>query len=424
LSRRALCWLFLVAVAVRLLYVSAGLEVPAQDTPDYDEIANNLLSGAGFVSHENWFGHPMRSWRAPLYPLFLAAVYGIFGHSHLAVQIVQAILGAATAVLVCLLAMRLRSEIAPLAGWAAAIYPPLVATASEVMTESLFTLLLVAAVLTTLEARGRNDQRWALAAGVLVGLAGLVRPVGLLTAPAVLAVAAWEERAEMAVRPRRWAPFAAAFSLGVAAALLPWTARNALVHGAFVPVSTHGGFIVARSNADLPDWRQEKGWQIDQRVFETVPSEVERDRRWLRQGLRWIAAHPVDYARLVAERFLRLWYVFEPGYNIGFALLLPWVAAGLYRWATAPGFRYLGALCALSVAVFCLILYGSTRFRLPLEPFFLIYGVSAVAAAWRHWGRPALVVAAGWVTLNGVIWWHDEAVRDVVIGALDAGGLR
>ena len=414
-------WLFAGAAALRILYVSVAPEAPPQDTPDYDEIARNLLSGAGFVSHENWFGHPVRSWRAPGYPLMLAAVYGVAGPDHQAVRLVQAILGAATVVLVYLLALRVRPSAASLAGLAAALYPPLLASANEVMSECLFTGLLVAALWAAVEGRHRSGRRWALGTGALIALAGLTRPVGLLAAPAVLAVAAWEDRAALGAWLRRWAlPLGA----GLVVTLAPWTARNAFVHGAFVPVATHGGFIVARSNADRPDWRRPDGWRIDRGEFEAVPGEVERDRRWLRQGLGWIAGHPIEYLRLAAERFLRFWYFFQPGYNAAFVLAAPFWVCGLMRWGRSPGFRYPAAVFVLSAAVFCFVLYGSTRFRLPLEPLLLVFGAAAAHEGWRRGGRRFAGACAGWAALQGLIWWHEEAARAAVIAALEAGGLR
>ena len=414
-------WLFAGAAALRILYVSVAPEAPPQDTPDYDEIARNLLSGAGFVSHENWFGHPVRSWRAPGYPLMLAAVYGVAGPDHQAVRLVQAILGAATVVLVYLLALRVRPSAASLAGLAAALYPPLLASANEVMSECLFTGLLVAALWAAVEGRHRGGRRWAFGTGALIALAGLTRPVGLLAAPAVLAVAAWEDRAALGAWLRRWAlPLGA----GLVVTLAPWTARNAFVHGAFVPVATHGGFIVARSNADRPDWRRPDGWRIDRGEFEAVPGEVERDRRWLRQGLGWIAGHPIEYLRLAAERFLRFWYFFQPGYNAAFVLAAPFWVCGLMRWGRSPGFRYPAAVFVLSAAVFCFVLYGSTRFRLPLEPLLLVFGAAAAHEGWRRGGRRFAGACAGWAALQGLIWWHEEAARAAVIAALEAGGLR
>ena len=413
-------WLFAGAAALRLAYVSIAPGAAPQDTPDYDEIARNLLAGAGFVSHENWFGHPVRSWRAPGYPLMLAAVYGV-GGDHQAVRVAQAILGAGTVVLVYLLARRLRPGAAPLAGIAAAAYPPLLASANEVMSECLFTALLAAALWAVVESRRRRSRGRAFAAGLLIALAGLTRPAGLLAAPAALAVAAWEDRAALMAWLRGWAlPLGA----GLVVTLAPWTVRNGLVHGAFVPVSTHGGFIVARSNADDPDWRRPDGWRIDRREFEAVPGEVDRDRRWLRQGLGWIAGHPLAWLRLSAERFLRLLYFFQPGYNAAFVLAAPFWVWGLIRWGRAPGFRYPGAVCALSAAVFCLLLYGSTRFRLPLEPLLLIFAAAAAREGWRRGGRLFAGACAAWAALQGLVWWQQEAARAALISLLDAAGLR
>ena len=414
-------WLFAGAAALRILYVSAAPEAPPQDTPDYDEIARNLLAGQGFVSHENWFGHPVRSWRAPGYPLMLAAVYGVAGFDHQAVRLVQAVLGALTVILVYLLALRLRPSAAPLAGVAAALYPPLLASANEVMSECLFTGLLVAALWAAVESRHRPGRRWAFVTGVLIALAGLTRPVGLLAAPAVLAVAAWEDRAALQAWLRRWAlPLGA----GLVVTLAPWTARNGLVHGAFVPVSTHGGFIVARSNADQPDWRRPDGWRIDGGHFEAVPREVERDRRWWRQGLGWIAANPLAWLRLAGERLLRFGYFFQPGYNAAFVLAAPFWVWGLVRRGRTPGFRYPAAAIVLSAAVFCFVLYGSTRFRLPLEPLLLVFGAAAAHEGWRRGGRLFAGGCAAWAALQGLVWWQAEAARAAVISVLEAGGLR
>ena len=105
--------LFFTAFLLRWLYAQLGFPVPLQDTPDYDELALNLLDGQGFVSRTNWHGFEMRSWRPPLYPFFLAAIYGVWDYSHAAVQLVQAAIGAATVIWVWHLTYRV---------WAAAAW--------------------------------------------------------------------------------------------------------------------------------------------------------------------------------------------------------------------------------------------------------------------------------------------------------------
>ena len=420
---RHLLLLFSAALVVRLLYISAGIEVPPQDTPDYDEIAHNLLAGDGFVASSNWFGYQLRAWRSPLYPLLLAGIYGTVGDSHAAVRVVQALLGALTVVFVYFLARRLQPASAPVVGWLTVFYEPLVSATNEVMTEVLFTMLLVAGVTAAIEARHRQGWCWTSAAGLLIGLAALTRPVGLLAAPAILAVNAWEDwRGQR--HWRQWLPPAALLSAGVVAAMLPWTMRNAAVLGAFVPATTHGGFIVARSNADHPAWRQEHGWRIDQQIFDRYPGELERDRRWMAQGVGWIAANPGAWLQLVGERFLRFFYVFRPDYNAAFVILLPFLLVGMWRHGPDPDFRQLVAVVALSMSVFSVILYGSTRFRLPLEPFFLVFAGIAAVDGWRRWGGRFVVASGLWIAGNGLLRFVDESLRAVVVGVLRAWGLK
>jgi 4-amino-4-deoxy-L-arabinose transferase-like glycosyltransferase len=408
--------LFAVAWLLRLAYAALNLPVPLQDTPDYDELALNVLSGTGFVSHDNWHGFAMYSWRPPFYSFFLAAIYGLWGYSHTAIQVIQAGVGGATVVLVWLLARRF----CPAAAWPAAlfatVYEPLVSISSEIMSECLFTFW----VLLALWALGDEKRRWnyIAAGGAAVALAALTRPVGLLLLPA-FAFSALLAQGRTAWRSVLWS---VVVTLVVIA---PWTVRNYMVHGALVPISTHGGFIIARSNSAAPAWRQERGWGIDREVFERMPTEVERDRFWLRQGREFIASNPGVYLRLVGERFLRFWYVFKPSYNFWFALLLPFFAAGLWRNSRRPIFLFPNVFIALSTLVFCAILYGSTRFRLPLEPLFIVYAAVFLTNAWDRWARSRFYsVVAVALFSNMFVWWNEEALRGVVLAGLDGMGLR
>ena len=426
--------LFGVAALCRLSYLVWGPEVAPQDTADYDEIARNLLVGRGFVAQENWFGHELRSWRPPLYPLFLAGIYSLVGYSHLAVKVVQSLIGSGTVVLIYCLARHLHSRAALWAGVAACVYGPLVASSNEVMSETVYTFLVVLAVYLLVDTSQRPGASWPLPvdgvalAGVAIGLAALTRPVGLLLWPAALVVDAirgpgrWGDGGGAR---RRWMIRALWITGGLVLTVSPWTIRNYTVHGAFVPISTQGGFIFARSNAADPDWRVEHGWRIESQVFEAIPSEVERDRAWFRQGLAAIADHPGTYLRLVAERFLRFWYFLRPDYNFWYMLVLPFAGLGCARYWRSQGYDLLSGFMALSLIVFCTILYGSTRFRLPMEPFLLLF-----AAAWLRdlWDAKPRRVALGLLgtsaAVNGLLWWQDEALREGLLMGLRAGGLK
>lgn len=407
--------LFALALVLRLAYVLQEYPVPPQDTPDYDEIALNLLRGEGFVARENWFGFEMRSWRAPFYPFFLAGVYGVCGHSHLAVEVMQAAVGAGTVVLLYGLGLRIWPAAALPAGLFAAAYGPLVVSAGEVMSETWFTFWLVLAAYLLSDPEGRR-RHW-LGGGVAIGLAALTRPVGLLLWPSLALVALLAERRQ-GLRRSLWV------GLALGATILPWTLRNYLVHQALVPISTHGGFILARSNSASPDWRQARGWGIARETFVQFPSEVERDRHWRRQGLEFIRTHPGTYLRLAAERFLRFWYFFQPEYNFWFALLLPFFIAGLLSYGLREGFLLLSVFSALSLAAFSLVLYGSVRFRLPLEPFFILFAAAAAVDMQARHGRRAWWWLGGAVALNLVCYWQGEALHGLMLEWLQRWGLK
>ncbi len=411
--------IFVGAFTVRLLHLYVGDAVPPQDTPDYDEIAANLINGDGFVSRENWFGYDMRSWRAPFYPFFLAAVYVLLGYSHLAVQLLQCGVGAATAVLVYRCAGLIRPAMAQGVGLLGMVYGPLAGVSSEVMTETWFIFWVVLAVyrlLQVLFGQGSNPKLYWVAGGA-VGMAALTRPEGFMIWVAFGITAIWQLR-------RRGIVLVSWTGVALVLAVLPWSIRNYAVHGSFVPITTHGGFILARSHAPTPDWKREKAWGIEKRVFDQMPSEVERDRYWRAQGWDHIRSDPGRYLRHSAERFLRFWYFLRPGYNVWFMIVLPLFLAGAIRLGRRPEFQLIGIHILLSVFLYTFVLYGSTRFRLPLEPFFLVFA-GAVVSQLAHKTRKAAVLWVGAiVALNILGYAIQDPLRSAVLSVLFAGNLK
>ncbi|HWN81066.1 MAG TPA: hypothetical protein VNM87_03115, partial [Candidatus Udaeobacter sp.] len=76
---RQVALVFGLGLLVRLLVVAWGPRFHhTQDAAEYERIATNVVRGAGFSSSSSAPGdtlwHP-KSWRAPGYPLFIAAHY-------------------------------------------------------------------------------------------------------------------------------------------------------------------------------------------------------------------------------------------------------------------------------------------------------------------------------------------------------------
>jgi 4-amino-4-deoxy-L-arabinose transferase-like glycosyltransferase len=168
--------LLVLALVLRLaLLLLAGVNAPLTgDELAFQQIAVNVAAGRGFVQNNNPFfpGQLLYAWQAPLYPLSLAAVYLLFGTDPIIGKLFGVLLGVATVYLTFDLARRVfpnspdghetRPSSGPLgceqdlrlhrrgragAAWLAAlfvaIYPGLLTNAHLLLSETLFTFLLV-----------------------------------------------------------------------------------------------------------------------------------------------------------------------------------------------------------------------------------------------------------------------------------------
>jgi hypothetical protein len=164
-----LVFLLTLALALRLVFlVLAGVNAPlVGDELAYQQIAANVAAGRGFVQDNNPFfpGQALYAWQAPFYPLSLAALYLIFGPHPIVAKLFGILLGVATTYLTFDLARRVFSapplakgnpslptvrkggggRVAFLAALFVTVYPGLLTNAHLVLSETLFTFLLVLA---------------------------------------------------------------------------------------------------------------------------------------------------------------------------------------------------------------------------------------------------------------------------------------
>ena len=163
------------------------------------------------------------SFRTPGYPLFIAGIESFRGDVS-AVLALQCFVGGAMACLAAFIgqSLSLSARSAFLVGLFWALHPGLIVFDAVLLTESLFNGFVVIALF--LVCRWRSPLSL-IGAGVLLGLATLVRPLGLLYVPGALAVA-W---------PRLPSKFLGMMILVVAAGLPPalWAFRNQTVGEGF-----------------------------------------------------------------------------------------------------------------------------------------------------------------------------------------------
>jgi 4-amino-4-deoxy-L-arabinose transferase-like glycosyltransferase len=174
---------FLIGLVPRLLVFNIALhrERPVytwQDSPGYIMMADHLADGNGFRDE----GGPLYHW-PPGYPGFLALLFatGIASADQLAGALIAQVLLASLVVgMVSLLALRLGGRPAALlAGTLMALEPASIAHANMILTETLFTFLLLLAVLTWIGWWNSPKTLRLLTFAGLVGLLPLVRPVAI-----------------------------------------------------------------------------------------------------------------------------------------------------------------------------------------------------------------------------------------------------
>ncbi len=178
-TRRDALVVTVIALAARLAVVAwaAGTIPPAADGSFYHLLAQRIASGQGYT----WLwpdGVVTYAAHYPVgYPGILALAYSLFGAKPAVGMLVNAVLGAAGAWGAYDLLARVTSRRLALAGGLAlALHPALVPYTAALMTEGVTASLLVVA-------RGPRMLAWLAFAGLVLGVATLVRPQSLALAP-------------------------------------------------------------------------------------------------------------------------------------------------------------------------------------------------------------------------------------------------
>jgi 4-amino-4-deoxy-L-arabinose transferase-like glycosyltransferase len=439
MRRTSFTWrIYLLALLLRLVPVllTRSLGIGLDDMFQYDMLARSLASGNGYrwyalqdlrmlqpyvdfdltqVAYDPVRGVPT-SFRAPLYPGFLAVVYLVAGTGagrFFAARLAQAALGALLAPLTYLVARRLfpgEARAAALSAWIVAGYPMLLLYPIGLATENLFFPLMLASFLVLLKATEVPSERHFALAGFLLALTALTRSVIALFAGAAV-LWAW-----FTLKQRRGALLMALVMLAVVS---PWVVRNSLLHHRPSGIESSLGYNLYLGYHPQGDGSFIFGPSLD---LLSVLDDAARDRQGTTQALAFIRADPGRVLPLALDRlgfFMGLekrvlMYFYSNGLvgylppavllTIAAVILLPFVlvapaaVAGLGTLRGKPGELLLLLLLGAYTLPHVLIL-AEDRFHLALVPY-----LAALAA--RVW-------SGGWRTL-GVRWRESRSGRGVV----------
>lgn len=374
LSRRAVAVLFALLIAVRLAAIACAV-TPSSDADWYYRHAALLAQGRGYIDAH---GQPTAYWPVG-WPWLLSLAFRVWGVSIWSVAALNLIAATASGWLLYDCARRIwGSELAGrIALLVFALYPNGALYVPLALTEVAYTALVLGMTWLVIARRG-----W-LSAGLVLGLATLVKAQSLVLIPVFAGLALLREPRIVARIPRA---LGHAALMGAAAALViaPWTWRNHRVLGEWVMVSTNGGITLLTGNNDsarggfTPDDALVRGLDAQH-----IAGEVAYDRAARTLGQRWIATHPLRFAELVP---LKLWHLWGPdgeglwAYETGSPL---WHAAPRAFWLLRAGNQavYWALLALFAVAPWWIMRRRRADGRRVIDWWLLAYAMAAYPSA-------------------------------------------
>jgi 4-amino-4-deoxy-L-arabinose transferase-like glycosyltransferase len=423
-----------VALVVRLAYLLSAqgpaFDAPLIDADYYDSLGERLARGEGFDAGPFW--------QPPLYPVVLGGLYRLGGHSLWWPRLLQAVLGAFTAMLAQGVARRVSGSraVGASAGLLVALHGSLVFYDGELLATSLGTFLGTAALwLAVRESRGMGT---ALLCGVCIGLGALaVAPLLLLVVPLAWALA----------RGRR---VHAALCASVCAAVVSCaTLSNHSRSGEWLLISANGGInLWLGNNADVDGamaLRPGAAWEalVNEPVRQGFHTPATQDAYFIRKALAWCGSRPLDCvgnllwkARLLllARELPRnedlyvvrsqspvLWALTARpgGFALPYALLWPLAAAGCVRvwreWRAGEDAR--AALTVMGAAVVLaapsILFFVTGRYRAPLAPVLCVLAALGLHALLSRASSRAVPAGVALAVLVVSVWPVSLAVDAV-----------
>jgi tetratricopeptide (TPR) repeat protein len=316
--------IFVLAFAVRFIYLQEMKSSPLFDTPTmdaeyHDQWAQSILKGEDFTNGVFF--------RAPLYPYFLAAVYKLFGHNYFAARLIQFIIGSLSCVLVYLLGRKVfNRRVAIIAGVMASLYGVLIYYEGELLLPVLEVFLNLLFIFACIKARERVSYKLWFLSGLLLGLSALVRPNILLVGAALFIWIVLKPNSQDKIRfPRARSKKSLLYPvylvLGAILLILPITLRNYIKGHDFVLISSQGGMNFYIGNNPKSDgataifpggsatwWGS---YEDAVRLAEKKegrplkPSEISGF--WYKEGLGFALNQPFQFLKLMLKKFALFW---------------------------------------------------------------------------------------------------------------------
>ena len=328
----------------------------------------DILGGKGFYS------------QSPLYPYFLALIYGLFGHSYFIVRIFQMLMGAGTCVLLYLIGNRIFNRtVGVISGIICSLYGVLIFYEVELLRVTItvfLTVLLVFSITRIL--KSKKTAIW-LIPGIVLGLLILCRPNNIILILFILIWMFYTTLKNKKLLAKRFIYF----FFGVLLALTPLFIRNHIVGVNLFSMSSQGvnaficghdsrstgcGFYQIQDDTYLGKNQMQTCFNILKTAFKT-PS------KWFKQQANKFAAFwngyeiPNNSNFYLSRKFSDLLSLPLPGFVFIASMGIMGIIVSVRNWQ-----KYL-LVYLIIIGCFCSVMafYILSRFRQPIVPFLILF---------------------------------------------------
>ena len=403
---------------LRTLFVSLHDRPLISDEREYDLLAFNLASKGSYT-----YGVAPTAYRPIGYPAFASLVYHVVGHHPVSVKFIQVLLDALIALLLYHLFSGSGARAQMIAATLWLFYPPAILYTNFLMSETLFTfvLVLVFLLLRRVEENGRCTN---LLLGLLLGNLLLIKATFGLFLVMLIWIAARQKW------PRKIVAMAV---FGVLIAVSPWLFRNYFTMESF-SLSSNGGINLLIGNN--PNSTGAYAVNFPPNILEDATGEFDADRRAATSAAGYIIEHPVQFAingikkiaHLISSEGGLLVWSFHPSpedttvrYGAKYASIplsltaivnLPYflvLLGGIIGLLIFPRDRLWWLILALLASWLAthFIVFGGSRFHFPLMPFmagFAAHLVSHVNESMREYSRMRVMAAFVLLACCILVW--------------------
>lgn len=407
-------FIFLFALVLRLIFIlTLESKYYWPDEIYYDSLARRVVSGEGYGS---WVA------RGPLYAFFLAGIYQIIHPGFLVVRFLQAFLDSGSALLLLYLgSWFFNKKTGFIAGILYAIYPYFIYLSGMLASEPLYLFLTFLSLTFYVFFRKTNQRRYLALFGVGLGLSALCRPVALIYIfPFMLWIGF------ISFPKRSIVKNSAIFILFVFLPILPWTARNYVVHGDFLLISAGSGLNLYLGNGPDPVFKADRVPDEINNIMLTIPFDdppslepfyteearqfrrerpnlpnvvdfsIERDALLREKALSYILANPLNFLRNYLKKLFLFWSPMKETMSKNEFTTLTTDIVGIvsflgifipFLFGVLFSVRDWRKLCPLYFMIFAMnlgiaLLTTTVRYRIVVDPYLILFAAFGIETGW------------------------------------------